>query len=235
MIAKHKFIILVVTILVSGASTMRSQGTVFGFLAGPTLSTSKLNGFVKEPFVRYHAIAFIESSSEISPNNLYARLGYHIKGSAVNYGYYYDNVGNEYPGGSQSMEFHNISVSLGVKQRQEIGTKHISYGFGIRGDFNLDSKFGVLFSGLDGTQNPFTYGVDVDAGIEFPLSELISVLIEAGVSPDFSDQIFIPTQHTDYYYEDGITPIIIPETKLVNVVFEVRAGFRFWHKVIYTD
>ena len=235
MTIKQKFLILVIAVLVSGTSTMWSQGTVFGFMAGPTLSTSKINGFVKEPFVRYHALAFIESSSEISPNSLYARLGYHIKGSAVNYGYYYDNSGREYPGGSQSMEFHNISFSLGVKQRQEIGEKHISYGFGIRGDFNLDSKYGVLCSGLEGTQNPFTYGVDVDAGIELPLSDLISVVLEAGVSPDFTEQIFIPAQHTDYFYEDGITPITIPETKLVNVVFEVRAGFRFWHKVIYTD
>ncbi|MEO6131551.1 MAG: hypothetical protein ABIQ02_06870, partial [Saprospiraceae bacterium] len=63
---------------------------------------------------------------------------------------------------------------------------------------------------------------------------LVSVVIELGVSPDLSQQMYIPRQYTGYNYEDG-SPVILPETKLTNVVFEARAGFRFWHKVIYTD
>ena len=31
------------------------------------------------------------------------------------------------------------------------------------------------------------------------------------------------------------TPVIIPESSIKNIVFEARAGFRFWRKVIYTD
>ena len=233
MISRYSFFFFVL-VTVTFTTSLLSQGSVYGFLAGPTLSSQNINGFNKEPFLRYHALVFIESTSEINPNSLYARFGYHLKGSAVNFGYYYDNTGMEHPPNSYNMEFHNISLSLGVKQRREIGEKHFSYGLGLRGDYNLDAKYGIIFSGLEGTQNYFTYGFDVDVGIELPLSELVSVQIELGVSPDLSNQIFIPQQDTDYTYDDG-SQVIIPETNLTNVVFELRAGFRFWHKIIYTD
>jgi hypothetical protein len=68
-----------------------------------------------------------------------------------------------------------------------------------------------------------------------PLSELISVIFEIGLSPDFAEQMFIPPQgNTGYNYPDG-SPVIIPETRITNVVLEARVGFRFWNKIIYTD
>jgi hypothetical protein len=235
---KFKTPIVVFCILVGMVSSLSifAQGSVFGIMAGPSLSNQKVNGFPREPFVRYHALVFLESTSEISPNSLYARLGYHIKGSAVNVQRYYDIDNMEHAASSYSMEFHNVSFSIGVKQRKEFGQKHFSYGFGLRGDYNVKTKFGYLFKGLEGAQNRITYGVNVDAGIELPLSELVSVVIELGISPDLSEQMFIPALDTGYTYGDGSGQhLIIPETKLTNVVFEARAGFRFWHKVIYTD
>ncbi len=234
---KTKMRILVFVILagMTFTSSIIAQGAVFGIMAGPSLSNQRVNGFSREPFLRYHGLVFIESTSEINPNALYARLGYHIKGSAVNIQRFYDPIFNvERPGSSYAMEFHNISFSLGVKQRREFGEKHFSYGFGVRGDYNVKGKFGLLFAGMEGAQNKITYGVNVDAGLEFPLSELVSVVIELGISPDLSEQMFIPQQNTGYTYSDG-QPVFIPETKLTNVVFEARAGFRFWHKVVYTD
>ena len=231
---KIKILILVILAGIAIVSSVVGQGSVFGFMAGPSLSNQKLNGFSKEPFLRYHALLFLESTSEISPNSLYARLGYHIKGSAVNVLRYIDNDGIPHEGSSYAMEFHNLSLSIGVKQRREFGEKYLHYGFGLRGDYNLKGKFGYLFAGLEGAQNKITYGVDVHGGIEFPLSEFVSVVIELGISPDLVEQMFIPPQDTGYNYEDG-SPVIIPETKLTNVVFEARAGFRFWHKVVYID
>ncbi|MEP6794287.1 MAG: hypothetical protein ABJB16_08180 [Saprospiraceae bacterium] len=231
---KIKILVLIILAGMAIVSSVVGQGSVFGFMAGPSLSNQKLNGFSKEPFLRYHALVFLESSSEISPNSLYARLGYHIKGSAVNVQRYFDTDNIEHPGSSYAMEFHNLSFSIGVKQRREFGAKHFSYGFGLRGDYNVKAKFGYLFAGLEGAQNKITYGVDVNGGIELPLSELVSVVFELGVSPDLAEQMFIPPQDTGYNYEDG-SPVILPETKLTNVVFEARVGLRFWHKVIYTD
>jgi hypothetical protein len=213
-----------------------AQGTVYTFMAGPTMSTQTLNGFEKDPFFRLHAIAQMESSSDISPNALYARLGYHIKGSAVNSRAYYDPIsGASSSGESQSIEFHNLSVSVGAKQRREVGNNFVSYGFGIRGDFNLKTEYDPIFVGLTGTENNFTYGLDIDIGFEFPLSELVSTTIEFGFSPDLGEQIYIPQQNTGYYYPNSSQEVIIQESSIKNIVFELRVGFRFWRKVIYID
>ncbi len=213
-----------------------SQGPAYILAGGPTLSTQRFSGFSRDPFLRYHGYVQMESTSEINPNALYARLGYHIKGSAINVQRIYDPISMiERQTTSYAMEFHNVSLSVGIKQRRELGfNKHLSYGFGVRGDYNVKAKFGVLFAGLEGAQNKITYGANVDVGIELKLSELISVLLEIGVSPDFNEQLFIPPIQTNYTYPDG-SFFTLPETKLTNLVIEARAGFRFWNKIIYTD
>lgn len=228
-----RFSIVVISLLFSTLHGI-AQGTVYSLLAGPTMSTQTVNGFERDPFFRLHALLRMESTSEISPNAGYISLGYHTKGSAVNTFAYVDTDGNEYDGQSSAMEFHNLSLSIGVKQRKEVGTNFLSYGFGIRGDINLSTDFDPFFQGLEGTENNFTYGLNLDVGWEFPISELVSTTIEVGFYPDLSSQIFIPFQDTGYTYSNG-QPITIQESEIRNVVFEARAGFRFWRKVIYTD
>ena len=120
------------------------------------------------------------------------------------------------------------------EQGKEVGANFLSYGFGVRGDFNLSTDFGSLYNGLEGTERNFTYGLDFNVGFEFPMSELVSTTIEIGFSPDLSEQIYIPYQDTNYNYSNG-QPVIIQESSIKNIVFEARAGFRFWRKVIYTD
>ncbi|MBK9103848.1 MAG: hypothetical protein IPL92_04615 [Saprospiraceae bacterium] len=232
---RQTIISVVITAALMSASVVVAQGTVYSILGGLTMSTQTVNGFEKDPFFRFHAVGYMESSSEISPNSLYASLGYHIKGSAVNSAAYYDpNTGTEQARQSNSMEFHNLSLGFGVKQRKEVGPNFLSYGFGVRGDFNLSTDFGYLFAGLEGTENNFTYGLDFNVGFEFPISELVSTTIEFGFSPDLSQQIYVPYQDTGYNYSDG-SPVVIAESSIKNIVFEARAGFRFWRKVIYTD
>lgn len=225
------FLLLIFSIAIG---SVVAQGPAYTIAAGPTLSNQRVRGFAREPFLRYHTYLQIESTSEINPNAMYARLGYHLKGSAVNVHSFIDDIGNQQEGRSYAMEFHNVSVSLGFKQRRELGTKHYHYGFGVRGDYNVKTKFDLLFKGLEGAQNKFTYGVNVDVGLEMPLSELVSVVFELGLSPDFADQLFIPPLDTGYNYPDG-QPVILPETKLTNVVLEARIGLRLWNKIIYTD
>ncbi len=225
---------VVISVLLVFQNTVAGQGYIFGIMAGPTLSNQKVQGFQREPFLRYHGLMYIESVSEISPNAMYARLGYHVKGSAVNIRQFIDFDGNAQEGRSYAMEFHNVSASIGVKQRRELGDMFFHYSFGLRGDYNIKGKFGALFAGLEGAQNKLTYGVNIDVGIELPLSELVSATFEVGFSPDLGEQMFIPPQNTGYTYSDG-RPIILPETRLTNLVLEVRAGFRFWRKIIYID
>ncbi len=228
--------LMCVILLVFVVTQATAQGPAYILAGGPSLSTQRFSGFSRDPFLRYHVYLSMESTSEISPNALYARLGYHVKGSAINVQRIFDPINMiERQATSYAMEFHNASLSVGIKQRRELGfNKHLHYGFGLRGDYNIKAKFGALFAGLEGAQNKVTYGVNVDVGVELPLSELISVVFEVGVSPDFNEQLFIPPQETGYNYPDG-SPLILPETKLTNVVIEARAGFRFWNKIIYTD
>jgi hypothetical protein len=213
---------------------LNAQGTVYSIFAGPSLSTQTVNGFEKDPFLRLHFLARIESSSEISPNSVYASLGYHIKGSAVNTPAYIGDNGEQYAQHSSSIEFHNLSLSVGVKQRREVGSNFFSYGLGLRGDFNLKTDYSDFFLGLQGSENKFTYGLNFDAGWEFPLSELVSTVIEVGFYPDLKEQIYIPFQDTGYEYSNG-SPVTIPESYITNVVFEARVGFRFWNKIVYID
>jgi hypothetical protein len=232
---RQSVIIIMICAGMLSAFMGKGQGTVYSILGGVTMSTQTVSGFEKDPFFRFHVKGYMESSSEISPNALYASLGYHTKGSAVNSAAYYDPIsGTEQARQSNSMEFHNLSLGFGVKQRKEVGMNFLSYGFGVRGDFNLSTDFGSLFAGLEGRENNFTYGLDFTVGFEFPLSELVSTTIELGFSPDLSEQIYIPYQDTGYNYDNG-SPVIIPESSIKNIVFEARAGFRFWRKVIYTD
>ncbi len=231
--SNHKTLFFLFLLFASG--TVKSQGAVFSLMAGPTMSTQTVNGLERDPFFRFHVLAVMESSSDISPNAAFVSLGYHVKGSAVNSSRYYNpNTGGEQPRSSSAMEFHNLSLSVGVKQRQEVGPNFLSYGFGARLDYNLSAKFDPIFIGLAGTQNQFTYGLNIDVGFEFPISELVSTTVEFGFSPDLSAQIFIPFQDTGYQYESG-APITIPESFVKNIIFEARVGFRFWRKVEYID
>lgn len=215
-------------------SPVMAQGTVYSIFGGVSMSTQTVNGYEKDPFFRPHFLARIESSSEISPNSIYGSLGYHIKGCAVNTPTYYDDSNIEYEGHSSSLEFHNLSLSVGVKQRREMGSTFLSYGLGLRGDFNLKTEYSDFFLGLQGSENKFTYGLNLDIGWEFPISELVSTVIEVGFYPDLKEQIYIPFQDTGYNYENG-TPYVIPESEITNVVFEARVGFRFWHKIVYLE
>lgn len=216
-------------------AAVSAQGYIWGVAGGPSFSTQRVNGFDKDGFIRWHAMAFIESKGEYSPNALFARLGYHVKGSGVNSQRYFNpDTGQEFRNDNSTMEFGNLSLSMGAKQRKEVGASFVSYGLGFRLDYNLTSKFDPLFTGLKGTQKKFTYGLDVDVGFEHPLGELISTFVEIGFSPDLIEQIFIPPQNSGWEYPDG-RPVIFPETSLTNVVLEARVGFRFWNKIIYTD
>src|SRR5688572_27185682 len=135
----RKQVFLFIFLCLLSIANIKAQGPAYIVAGGPTLSNQKVSGFSREPFIRYHGYVSIESTSEISPNSLYARLGYHVKGSAVNAQDFYDDAGNRYEGNSSAMEFNNASFSLGIKQRKEFGNKFYYYGFGVRGDYNLST------------------------------------------------------------------------------------------------
>jgi len=225
----------VILLVVCSISLVRAQGSIYSFMGGLTYSNQEKTQYQNEPFLRFHAVASVESTSDISPNAMYFRLGYHVKGSSLKFGAYYDNSNVQHPAQTQSIEFHNLSGGVGWKQRRPLGSLWYSYGFGVRVDYNLFTDYSEIFEILKGAENNFTYGVDVNVAMEFPLSEFVSATIEFGVSPDLSQQLFVPPLDSGYNYGGAGGDIFLPETELKNLVYEIRAGFRFWRKVIYTD
>jgi hypothetical protein len=89
-----------------------------------------------------------------------------------------------------------------------------SYGFGVRVDYNLFTDYGEIFEVLKGAENILPMGrCQCCHGI--PLSEFVSATIEFGVSPDLSQQIYVPPLDSGFNYSDG-SPIFMPETELKN-------------------
>lgn len=232
-----RYIVCVVLILLLHTIPLSSQGFVFGLKAGPSIATQQWNGFSgRGPLFRYHGDAFIESIREDNQFGFYAQVGYHIKGSSLHLRRYYDPIGmEEYPARTNTMQFHNTALVLGAKKKFDWNIKALAYyGFGLRLDYNIRTKLGGFFKTYEGLENKFTYGVTVQAGLEFPFSEFVSGMLEASVSPDFSKQIYIPPQPTGFSDQNG-NPIILQEQNITNVVFEISVGLRFLRKVIYID
>ncbi|MCB9080478.1 MAG: hypothetical protein H6555_02085 [Lewinellaceae bacterium] len=233
---------------------LAAQSYNFGIKGGLTVGTQRWdNSFQREPLFRYHGIAFIESADEGSPFALFAQGGYHIKGSAIRT---YrtvlirqDGSRIDVPGQETPFEFHNVSVTLGAKQRFDVGpgNSQLYYALGIRGDYTVKTDFGnvrvednpsyALIYPVEGFVNKFNYGLTVGGGIELPFSEFVGMLLEFTVNPDFSLQYNQPVIRNVINPNPigGSSLIDIPERRIANLTFEVTLGFRFLHKIIFID
>jgi hypothetical protein len=243
--------ILIICCCLSTA-TLQAQSYAFGFKGGPTIGTQRWdNSFQRDPLFRYHGILFIESASEDTRFALFAQGGYHIKGSAIRT---FPQV-IQTPAGLQSLpgltipfEFRNISVTLGGKQRYDLGSfAQLYYMLGIRGDYTLSTRLSPdfvddndpyrLIYPIEPFVNKFNYGVTLGGGFEFPFSEYIGGILEFTVNPDFSRQYNQPrienVRNPNPF--GGSNTITIPERQIFNLTFEVTLGLRFLHKIIYVD
>jgi hypothetical protein len=241
-------IILLFCIALTAATTLQGPGFAFGVKGGLTIGTQQWgNSFDRDALFRYNGIAFIESLPESNDFSIFAQAGYHVKGSSIRTNFFFD-------GNRQQLitpfEFQNASLIVGGKQKFDIGfgDARIYYLFGIRGDYNLSTDFGITEEDIEKSPflgriypvetfvNNFTYGATVGGGIEFPLNDLVGVMLEFTVNPDFSNQYNQPR------IENVINPnpnsnqsITIPERQIRNLTFEISAGFRFLRIVEYID
>jgi hypothetical protein len=228
-------ILISASILLVG-SQMTGQSYAFGFKAGPSLTVQKWNGFGgREPLVRYHGVAFIESHNEETNSALFAQVGYHIRGSALRFYAYYDPVSmRNINSSSTDMEFHNISLSAGAKRRYDFGRNKAYYMLGLRGEYTAYTKLDGFLDTYEGLENKVLGGVIFGGGLELPLGRFVSGIFEASVSPDFTKQIFLPPQDTGYTDLNG-NEIILPEQNVTNVSIELSIGLRFLREVTYYD
>ena len=213
-----------------------AQSYAFGLKGGPSIGTQKWNGFNgREPLVRYHAVAFIESHNDESHSSLFAQLGYHIRGSAIRFYPYYDPVNmRNISGRTSNMQFKNIALSVGAKRKYELGNSRPYYMIGLRGEYTYKTKMGGYLTTYEGLENKWLFGAIFGGGIELPFSHFVSGLLEATVSPDFSKQIYLPPQVTGFTDQNG-NEIILREQNVSNVSFEISLGIRFLREITYYD
>ncbi len=224
-----------------------AQSFAYGVKGGLTIGTQKWdNSLNRDPLFRYHGIAFVESAPEDNATAIFAQLGYHIKGSAIrtNATVVQTNQGlRDIPARKTGFEFKNIALCFGGKKKYELNSSSAYYMLGIRADYtigsNLDeyveiNEFYPIYPFEAGIRK-FNYGVTVGGGMEFPLSEYISGILEFTVNPDFSKQYEQPQITNVPSPTPGGPDRTIPERKIVNNTFEISLGIRFLRMVEYID
>jgi hypothetical protein len=219
-----------------GLTPCFAQSYAFGVKGGPSLTIQKWNGFGgREPLIRYHGIAYIESHNEQSNSALFAQAGYHIRGSALRFYAYYDPLSmRNFNARSSDMEFHNISLSVGAKRKYVFGAGNAYYLIGLRGEYTIDTKLDGFLNTYEGLENKVLFGVLFGGGYELPFSRFVSGILEFSISPDFSKQIYLPPQATGYTDLNG-DEIILREQNVSNVSIEVSVGLRFLREITYYD
>jgi len=244
---------MLLLILLLGATPWlsRAQGFAFGLKGGATMTTQVWNpGGNRSALFRWHANAFIETLDEEDAYALFAQIGYNTKGSAIRYTTVRQgcNGCERFGQATDTYEFNNLGLMLGGKQKfgRPDGTKFF-YLLGLRGEYNLNNNLPTLPAELECLPfgslslfeefvNPFTFGVSVGTGIEFPFSELIGGIVELTVNPDFTKQY---NQQEDspplYNCFNPANPVIVQARQITNISFELTVGIRFLRKVVYVD
>ena len=231
------------------SSTIEAQGFAFGIKSGLTVGFQKWdNGSFesRDPLFRYHGIAFIESLAEENKFAVFAQAGYHIKGSAVRTLSFTNINGIRIPGRSTNFQFRNVSVTVGGKQKFDLGaTAKYYYLVGLRGDYTvstqlrpewLDETFVTAYYPFEAYVNNWNYGATIGGGLEFPFGELIGGMIEFTVNPDFSKQYNAPRiDNVVNTNPNSTNTITIPERQIANTTFEISLGLKFLRKVEYID
>ena len=242
--------LLLIFCLLLSVGELSAQGFYFGVKGGATIGTQNWNGFERDPLWKYHGIAFIESISENQPFALFLQAGFHQKGSAIRNRNFQDpfNPGQVIRPPAFEFIFHNISLTLGAKQKFDFtGSTKAYYLLGIRGDYTVDTNLDVYNSFIE--RNPayaffpidedffiqeFNYGVTFGGGLEFNFTEFIGGLLEFTVNPDLSTQYRQPEIPNVRDPNTGNTRTI-PERNIKNITFEITLGLRFLRKVEYID
>lgn len=171
---------------------VHSQVNGFGIKGGPSLGYQKWGGSnQRDPLLRWHVAIFFDSESSDSKNVIYSQLGYHVKGGGIRFPFSIDQHGNRLPGGTYGMEFHNISLDLGLKRFIKQGPWKPYYAVGIRGEYTVNTHF-EIYENLQEWTCKWNYGISIKLGSEFKFQKFIHGGIELNIAPDLSKQIYVP-------------------------------------------
>ena len=186
-----------------------------------------------DPLFQYHFVGFVETHEEENKYSFFAETGYHVKGRTVRFRSGFNILtGNDIPTRRFNMKYNNLSLSLGVRNKFDIGNNKAYYLFALRGEYNLSTDF-EIYPGLEPGVNDFVYGVTAGGGMEVPFGELVSGIIELRFSPDIGNQIFVPPASFNNPYTGRVDTF--REMNIKNLALELSIGFRFLHKIVYVN
>lgn len=225
--------ILTLSLLVLLASTSYAQDAGIGYTikGGFTLGLQQWNQSEFDPLLSYNTSVMLEQLGD--QFSLFGQLGYHRKGSAVRTNRFVDNQGNVFPGRTFELAFHNLSLVLGAKSfYKSTDRADLYYLLGARADYTMRTDL-ELYQGFGQFTNDFNYGVTLATGIEFPVAEYVGVQVELTVSPDFSQQIYVPPGS----YTNTFTGQVVNfgEREVYNTVVELTVGIRLRQEVEYIE
>ncbi len=237
-----KYILFIAGIFIF--TQINAQSYAFGAKGGLSTGFQKWDNFDRDPLFAYHGIAFIETAPEDNKFAVFAQIGYHVKGSAIrNRNFVNVNTGVISKPPTRKFEFRNISLTLGGKQKYDWGAANkFYYLFGFRGDYTINTNLNLYedFNGIypiypfDAFVRKWNYGATIGGGIEFPVSDYVSALVEFTVNPDFSKSYRQPPILNVYDPFTGSNRTF-SEREITNTTFEITVGFRFLHEIEYID
>jgi len=251
-----KTLLLFITMLLLSMSLI-AQSRAYTLKGGLTIGTQRWdNSFQRDPLFAYHGIAGIESAPEDDRFALFAQVGYHVKGSAIRtFATSAQTTSGQLinvPARTTPFKFKNISLTVGGKQKYDFKAQSkVYYMFGVRGDYTASTQLRPDF--LNDQNDPFflsyaliypfddfvrkwNYGVTFGGGMEIPLSEFISGILEFTINPDFKRQYDQPRIENIINPNPNTTNnSVLRERQIRNITFELTVGFRFLHKIEYID
>jgi hypothetical protein len=225
---KKIFIFLLLGILIF--SEAEAQDNAYGVLGGLTIATQKWNGFERDPLLTWNARFFYESvlNDRLS---VVGEFGLHNRGSGILAQYIVPGTGNLQTNYSK-MVLRNASFMGAAKQIYDIKDGVDAYvKLGLRVEYTVADTF-EIFEQYAEAIRPFNYGVTFGGGFHFgPKDGPIQFVLDAQVSPDFSQQLYAPpAQIYNRFTQQYQT---FSEQKVTNLSFEITLGIRFVNKYYY--
>jgi len=190
----------------------------------------------RDPLFSINGDIIVESYDEFKKGALYASLGYHTRGSSIQF------ISFNNPSFlRQGYKFNNVVLELGAKRSLNLSKDFDPYFIiGIRGEYTLSTNLKNLeFIGNPYTPNEvfvrkFNYGVTAGGGFEMEMSEFSNVFFEFAIQPDLSFQYEAPPRTVIDPFQTGQT-VNLPLERVRNLSLELKVGVKFLRKVEYID
>lgn len=227
---KRIFTILILGLLIF--SEAKAQDNAYGFLGGVTVGMQRWNGFERDPLLSWNGRVFYESllSDKLS---VVGELGLHNRGSSILSQYTVPGT-NKFTTNYSKIVIRNASFLGAAKQVYNVNESVEAFiKLGVRLEYTVADTF-EIFQGFSDAIQPFNYGITFGGGFHFgPKDGPLQFVLDAQISPDFSQQIYAPAGFVYNRYTQQNQAFA--EQKVSNITFEISLGIRFVNKYYYED